>query len=339
LASAGHGYVWPDVKFTSDDVCVNIAWRESAPKEFETIHFIGSSSTSVSLPGFERSVGDFVELVLSRLTQVDLPDTELHRLWRSLGEERRGSNEAFLRGIEARLGYDAELAGDEVLAAFERLAAQGGRSAAEEIAAIFNADIGGGLADFESLASGPGIPATAPLRQAAPFSSVGSESPWELGRSRASWARDKLGLRQSVLQDEVLAGLFKFSDSSVFSQQHAKPSSPLGLAVRERRKDSLKLVFRGWRRVSRRFELARFLYESMFAPDEDVWLPSTSAATARQMAQRAFAAEFLMPIEDLKQVAGPDFDSEPIENAAEIFGVSPLAARSHLANNNLIARF
>jgi Zn-dependent peptidase ImmA (M78 family) len=75
------------------------------------------------------------------------------------------------------------------------------------------------------------------------------------------------------------------------------------------------------------------------APDEDLWLPSTDAATARQMVRRAFAAEFLMPIRELKQVIGSEFTNEGIENAATVFGVSALAVRSRLANDNLISRF
>jgi len=70
----------------------------------------------------------------------------------------------------------------------------------------------------------------------------------------------------------------------------------------------------------------------------DRWLPVTDAATARQKLQRAFAAEFLCPIESLKNYLGAEFLPEAFEEAAEHFGISERAITSHLANNHLIPR-
>jgi hypothetical protein len=293
----------------------------------------------VPLSSFEKSVAGFIELVLLRLEQFGVMGTDLHRLWSSVCEERADPRLEFARRIEARLGYDPGEAPEEALSTFERLAAEGGKAATEEIAAISNSDERGEQSVFETLATGPGIPATAPHARIGRLDSVEDESPWEAGWRRARWARDVLGVREPVLEDAKLSEVFKLPDASVFNQSRVAPSAPLGLAVRGGRDDSLKLIFRGWRRVSRRFELARFLCESLSAPDEDLWLPSTDAATARQKVQRAFAAEFLMPIQELKRVIGSEFTSEGIENAADVFGVSALAVRSHLANNNLISRF
>ena len=339
LASAGHGYVWPKISMASDGGAVQITARESARADFETIRYIGNVYTQLPLASFEKSIAEFIELVLLRLAQFDLPDTDLHRLWSSVCQERADPRQEFVRRIEARLGYDPELAPEDAISTFERIAAEGGKGAAEEIAAIFSGDMRVELRVFETLATGPGIRATVPHARIERFGSVGGASPWEVGWSLAHWARETLGLLQPVLEDAKLSEVFAFSDAGVISQPHPAPPALLGLAVRARRDDSLRLTFRGWRRVSRRFELARFLCESLSAPDEDLWLPSTDAATARQKVQRAFAAEFLMPIQELKQVVGSEPTNEGIENAADLFGVSPLAVRSHLANNNLIARF
>jgi Zn-dependent peptidase ImmA (M78 family) len=75
------------------------------------------------------------------------------------------------------------------------------------------------------------------------------------------------------------------------------------------------------------------------APSDDRWLPATDARTARQQKQRAFAAEFLCPIHAVESFLNEDYSQEAIERAAEHFGVSPLAMRSHLANNDRIERF
>ena len=62
----------------------------------------------------------------------------------------------------------------------------------------------------------------------------------------------------------------------------------------------------------------------------------TDAGTARQKAQRAFAIEFLCPISALENYLKHDFSEEAVEEAAEYFGVSELAVRSHLANHGRI---
>jgi Zn-dependent peptidase ImmA (M78 family) len=85
-----------------------------------------------------------------------------------------------------------------------------------------------------------------------------------------------------------------------------------------------------------RFEAARFLSEEISAPQRESWLPATDTSTARQKAQRAFAAEFLCPIGALRQFLSEDFSPEAIEEAGERFGVSELAVKSVLANHGEI---
>jgi Zn-dependent peptidase ImmA (M78 family) len=79
------------------------------------------------------------------------------------------------------------------------------------------------------------------------------------------------------------------------------------------------------------------LAESLSAPAEDLWLPLTDRATARQKFQRAFAAEFLAPIDEVSDRLGSSRTSESVEDVADEYCVSPLAIRSHLANHGLLA--
>ncbi len=62
----------------------------------------------------------------------------------------------------------------------------------------------------------------------------------------------------------------------------------------------------------------------------------TDAGTSRQKLQRAFAAEFLCPIDSLRSYLGDEFRQEAFEDAAEHFGISEKAVTSHLANHHLI---
>jgi hypothetical protein len=66
----------------------------------------------------------------------------------------------------------------------------------------------------------------------------------------------------------------------------------------------MKFVPRRRNPVGQRFELARFFGEYLrFPKDRKGWLASTDLATSRQKYQRAFAAEFLCPLDSLTSLA------------------------------------
>ena len=113
-------------------------------------------------------------------------------------------------------------------------------------------------------------------------------------------------------------------------------TAPFGVAIREEASDRAHLFFRRRYRTGRRFEAARFVADHLVTSLDERWLPSTDAKTARQKLQRAFAAEFLCPINALLGFLHDDFSNEAIDDAGEEFGISPLAIRSHLVNNNIL---
>ena len=65
--------------------------------------------------------------------------------------------------------------------------------------------------------------------------------------------------------------------------------------------------------------------------------PSTDLSTARQKFQRAFAAEFLCPIDELKAFLDDDYSESAIEDAAAHFDVSERTVESPLANNGVLS--
>ncbi|HCL4400875.1 TPA: hypothetical protein N2D31_006276, partial [Pseudomonas aeruginosa] len=68
----------------------------------------------------------------------------------------------------------------------------------------------------------------------------------------------------------------------------------------------------------------------------DEWLVSTDIATAKQKRQRAFAAEFLCPINSLADYLNGDYSESSLEDAAEHFNVSDKIVESLLANNGYL---
>jgi Zn-dependent peptidase ImmA (M78 family) len=66
--------------------------------------------------------------------------------------------------------------------------------------------------------------------------------------------------------------------------------------------------------------------------------PDYGCTDRAQKLQRAFAAEFLCPIDSLRSYLGDEFLPDAFEDAAEYFGISETAVKSHLANHQLIQR-
>lgn len=63
---------------------------------------------------------------------------------------------------------------------------------------------------------------------------------------------------------------------------------------------------------------------------------SSELTTAQQKRQRAFAAEFLCPVESLTGFLAEDFSENAIEDASDYFGVSEQTVTSVLQNNGYL---
>jgi hypothetical protein len=340
LPSAGGGYVWPPIAFVSDDQSVQVASRPVRSAPFEPVRYIANRTSDIPIGMFEETVLEFINLVLSRLEQLQISDTQLHLIWTGLRAERKDPDQHFRRRVEARMGLDPEQASDDFLSLYSEFSTTTGREAAQEIIATFRShDPNRQFAEIARMASDNGVQSQSP--KGLPRYGVDiSVSPWEAGRRQAHAVRAALGISDPVVTNEALLNLFHIEDVRAFnSPSSPQPVRPFGVAIRDGRGNALKLLFRRPSRTSRRFETARFLSESVFAGQDDLWLPATDAATARQKVQRAFAAEFLVPIVALDNFMSGDYSPTSMEGAAEYFDVSPLAIRSHLANNGLTKRF
>ena len=113
-------------------------------------------------------------------------------------------------------------------------------------------------------------------------------------------------------------------------------AAPLKAAIAELRDDgSVNYVSRKNHPTAKRFEFARFMADQIFNRNTDSrnWLVTTDLYTSRQKFQRAFAAEFLCPIDALTEFVGTEISESSIENAASYFDVSEKVIENQLANN------
>ncbi|MDD3449040.1 MAG: hypothetical protein PHF72_08440, partial [Gammaproteobacteria bacterium] len=85
--------------------------------------------------------------------------------------------------------------------------------------------------------------------------------------------------------------------------------------------------------------LARLVADHIYRSAGDRLLPATDARTARQKFQRAFAQEFLCPFTALSDFLGSTEPTDDrIEEAADLFNVSPLLVKTTLVNRGVLGR-
>lgn len=340
-SAAGYGFIWPRLAFESDGENVDATCFPSTRVATEPLRYLETFRASVSGKNFERTIDDFISLVLARLETRGIRHSQLQRLWEELKYERENLDAANHRRIEAQLGFEPDEAPESLLNELIALATSVGDGAISEVApACSGENPKAAFRQVVQLARSKGIEG----KLAVPKSVsrlIGSREykdgmPWERGRKLAHQARLACGLGDVRLSDRVLSEILEIDAKTLDNTDQALDHLPLGLAVRGERADRWKLFFRRKARTGRRFEAARLLGDHLVASVKDRWLPATDAKTVRQKIQRSFAAEFLCPIESLKNWLQGNYSPESLDEAGEYYGVSSLAIRSHLANHGLI---
>lgn len=343
MAAAGQGLLWPPITFESDGEMLDISWHPTELSPAEPVRYLDNHHNTVPLGVFEDAIDAFVELTLARLDAMGIEGRELRSLWREVSEERRTEAAARYRQIEARLGFDPDDAREGAVNDLVSLAAKAGGDAVNEIAtacAVSENPVGV-LREIIHRTSASRIEArmqpTPELKRASarsgPMETAGARGFRLAHVARAAW-----GLESGPVTDQTLSELLSIQDE-VLKNQSERSLAPVGLAIRNGRADKLELLFQRRSRTGRRFEASRFMADNLTAPPADHWLPATSARTARQKLQRAFAIELLAPIDDLVDHLGGDYSDEAFDEAGQYYGISPLAVQSHLANNGVIPRF
>ena len=334
LSAAGFGYIWPAMRLAPDGEFMQVSAKAGGQAVWEPRHYqVRTPPVPVAMACFDTEIDRFLDLVIERLIATGADDSPLRVLWADVLAERNDPEVSAWRQMEARLGYDADQAPEWLMTQIDNLAQNSGVAAMAEIAPSIGAwSPEDRLRRITNLADAPGVPAKVEMTVAS--DEWPGKEPWTRGRALADSVRRHASLAAGPVDDEQLTSLLGMSMSD-FAARADEPS-PIGLGIRERGTSNLTLRFRRQSRSARRFEAARFLADQLTAPDDDRWLPQTDMATMRQKMQRAFAVEFLMPIDDLRDFLGSDVTVEAIDDASARYGISALAVSSHLINHGVI---
>lgn len=333
LGAADHGYCWPRVLLVSDGEAMQV-WAERIDSPGQSVRYLvglEAGPQRVPLSCFQESVDQFLRTVIDRLDAFGHRQTQLHRLWQTICQERLDPDRQRDRRWEARFGFDRGRAPKELLVQLKALQTVIGEAAIEELAPAYGK--AAGVEPIVELQHVPGIR----FNPQVPWKRAEGGVPWQQGVSAARALRAHLGNCDGPIDDATLHGLLGLSQKPQWVGVTNRP-----VTVVRSEKCGFALVPRKRHPIARRFELARVLGDWVTTPESAGGRRvSSDVGTARQKRQRAFAAEFLCPIEALTAFfpEGQFTDDDAMEEAKHHFGVSDLTLQAQLANNGYLPRF
>ena len=337
--AANADIIWPALVMASEGGTVQFQASVAAGSRQQSVRYLNTLPAPISIPreDVESVLDTFINSVLGRLEAWDAIHTELLDLWQELNEERADDETSRYRRLEACLGFDPDEAPEALMEQAIRLAATMGPQNFSEIAPVYGRAGQGqspGLQQLQQLLETPAIPARLQLSALSIPSSSSSRLPWRRAQVLARALRQHLGLSNQPVPTDVLCDLFGLT-TTTFKTELPRGRHPIAVAV-PGPTGHISLHLRKWHPSARRFELARFIGDVLASGSRpDSWYVSSDIPTERQRIQRAFAAEFLCPVESaLEQLSG-DYSEPALELVAERFGVSPEIVANLIANREV----
>ena len=346
ISAAGGGYVWPDLSFSSDWNTVLVHSSPTQPLAAEPVHYSRSFNLFISVASFERGIDNFVSSTLDRLSRTAKKHTDLAELWNMVLKERTDPQIAEWRMLEACLGYDPDEAPSDFL---EHLHDQNdlyGTGAVQELAAASKNNAITHLQTLGDEIKKRGIPVQVSqyneIQKRLAVQRDQSNNPtWQRGAQAAKVARSVWNLPDGPISNHTLSGIFGFDMSESYpGESDSKPTLPLSGGMRDDSSEGeFRVSFNQRHLTGRRFTLARLVADHLETQQNEILLPATRAKTSRQKFQRAFAQEFLCPLDQLRDFLETAFFSDDdINDAAAYFQVSPLTIKTTLVNKGILER-
>ena len=365
METIGEGYVWPKITIVPEGKLINIINEPSLVQDSGIFRYIAAAQSEV-VPTrcFTSAVDQFVRQVLADLEEEKLHDTNLHKLWNDLDQERKDPKLSRFRRAEAQLALDPDEVREEYIwQCLEDARVLGewswGEMAAEVAYQGMSVESLMSAQSLQNLAVNRGFVASRgrtleldeslrievensgalmPTLPGQYVSFQGMSAPWKIGKDMANQLRNQEKLDTEPLDDECLGSFAGLSPDAI-TRTHRRGNSLAYMLLDE--ENQTRVVLRSSRRTGRRFELARLIGDRLFAslnsPD-DTLFPATNAYTYRQKAQRAFAAELLSPFHAVEDLLSGDYSTDRQQKVADHFRVSPMTISTQLVNHGRIRR-
>jgi hypothetical protein len=343
VGAAGGGYAWPDLTFSCDGEVMQVSSRPTDVSAIEPVRYLSRFDVLLPAESFEIGIDRFLDGVMERLDCFRLRGSELAGLWQTVREERGDTEVSAWRRLEARLGFDPDEAPEDLMKTLQERIADLGGGAVDEVASAS----GGQAAEHLSLLEGEvrtkavaiRVPGSERLRTEGGALANTRQPPWRAAAQAARQVRECWSLGIEPLPNRQRADIFSMPEG-VLEDESLEVVAPMSAGFRGIPEgDQLEIFLNKPRSTSRRFALARLVADHIYRSAGDRLLPATDARTARQKFQRAFAQEFLCPFTALSDFLGSTEPTDDrIEEAADLFNVSPLLVKTTLVNRGVLGR-
>ncbi len=322
LAAYRGGYAIPDVRLRFDGADFEVA---CSPRRYENppVDFPNGAVERLDRADAERALGAFFDETLARIEERGARESGLHAQWNLIRASRADPEEAAFCEAAGALGLDPYDVSDADAAFIERGGALfDGEPLAEFLTGLRRAPRRSGVLDWirEAERRPPGksrLPALEDLRGAAPERAArAGEKPWARGYRWARAARRLLGAGQGERFRSV-AALARRLGAPGFA---SAPSAPGLRALVDSRDGETRVHLRRTRDVAGNlFALARAVGDAAANPPARRSAVNDLREASRQACGRAFAAEFLAPMDEILSMRGDGLDVHAI---ADEFGVT-----------------
>lgn len=343
LASAGEGYIWPDVTLWGDGYGVSISIRPSRRRPGIPVGFLEGGRFWLPRAAVEKTLIQFMVLVSSRLWAKGFTEAEYHEIIGCIQQDAADPEVREWREFEALLGFDPGYAPDQLMTSLGDGLGEYGPGSTRELAGASGASFTGVIADIRGILKGrrAGRIDSRVLQSIEEFDSMDRAVPaWVNAERAAKRFRQAIGLNGDPVPNSALEQALGLP--SRLLRKRITPSEKGGMTVGILRRDAehVAIALKSTMLSSRRFNLTRLLGDLYVRDKEDTLLPVTDSRMYRQQFQRAFAQEVLCPFESLRGFLGDseEIPDDDIDAVAEHYGVSSWLVRSELMNNNVISR-
>jgi hypothetical protein len=340
LRSAGEGFALPALLFSPTGSTIQALWRP-ADLEHQRLEFTERGHATIDAQEFRETVLRFARSVVARLRDLDVRDTLLETELTAV--ETTGQDEESFCAATAALGLDPYSLDD---------------STAQEVVATADALPGTVVDEFFVIADVPRLREQrsailgsidsirsnrAELSQLRDLRSdingierVGK--PWRHGYNVARALRGRLGVEDVHIDSlHTLAQALRVDRSQLTTAVMPILAEGEGFDAIVDANSAASPTFAVVQRnePATLFALCRAMFE-YFVTSSDGPRIVTRSRTDRQKRNRAFAAEFLVPAEQLRSlIPQPVITSETVDDLADHFGASSAVIRHQIDNHRL----
>lgn len=340
LTSASEGFSLPPLVLDPMGEVLRLSWSQRHFRHC-SVEFVDAGSAYLDRSDVEEVLRGFIQAVILRLEDEGVWDTFLQTEWSNL-TALEPEEQAFCR-LAASLGVDPFDTSEEQQQRIEGAASKVPPELHEEF--FYSADLFNLLQEAESVDEALQIASRTPvelralcsLRQSFSAKLSHGMAPWREGYEAARALRSDLSLDGEPLSD--FSAIARALDVPAGELEQAIGCRP-GLSLIDgvvgfNERQSPGFVVRSVADEAKRFTFCRELFEYLSVPDGSP-LIVTRARTERQKRNRAFAAEFLLPSEFLRERVDTDrIGSEVVDDIASTFGVSWAVVVHQLENHGI----